>query len=106
MRVSITREPTKAASNFAPRYEYQMGFRSMAPYQNWPSYIQFGFSTERPGVSNTSNFTGYIMPNQFAELAQLMFDTDSQAAIRAFGQVMQGANIAHAVPKNSESIAA
>jgi hypothetical protein len=55
-------------------------------------FIELSFETN-PHGQRSSQFSAAISPSQFEDVARMMMEADAQAAIRAFGVVMQSAAI-------------
>jgi hypothetical protein len=88
MQLSVIRTGVKTHSYFAARQKYRVHLEAFGEGIGGLGYIAFGFQTN-PGGLRSSDFSGYIEPKQFEELARLMTKADLQAAIRAFGAAMQ-----------------
>src|SRR5262245_39379613 len=86
-KTQITRKGAASFSYFAPRYDYNLYFSAIGR-DRWGGRIEIGFRTN-PNGERQSTFEAYILRDQFVEIARLMAKADVQAAVRAFGTVLQ-----------------
>jgi hypothetical protein len=105
LKLSINRSPFGEHSYFA---EKTIAGSLLVSRVGRPSdfrYLEIRFVTN-PDGQRSSLFSSAIVPEQFEEVARMMMEADPQAAVRAFGAVLQTAEVKRLDGNASESVAA
>lgn len=92
--LSVRRQPSCDHSYFAVKsFDATLLVGRLGVSNDDQRWLELGFSTKADGKKNVSLFNTAIYPRHFVELARMMVEADTEAAIHAFGAAMQTAEV-------------